>query len=49
MSANPSTQSGVAYARTEDHRLITGQGQYTADVQYPGMLHLHDLVREGLI
>ena len=41
MSANPSTQSGVAYARTEDHRLITGQGQYTADVQYPGMLHLH--------
>ena len=41
MSANPTTQSGVAYARTEDHRLITGQGQYTADVQYPGMLHLH--------
>ncbi len=41
MSANTPTQSGVAYARTEDHRLITGQGQYTADVQYPGMLHLH--------
>ncbi|NCW40978.1 MAG: xanthine dehydrogenase family protein molybdopterin-binding subunit, partial [Betaproteobacteria bacterium] len=41
MSANPSNQPGVAYARTEDHRLITGQGQYTADVQYPGMLHLH--------
>jgi carbon-monoxide dehydrogenase large subunit len=35
------SQPGVAYARTEDHRLITGQGQYTADVQYPGMLHLH--------
>ena len=39
MSTTP--QPGVAYARTEDHRLITGQGQYTADVQYPGMLHLH--------
>ena len=41
MSANAPVQPGVAYARTEDHRLITGQGQYTADVQYPGMLHLH--------
>ncbi len=41
MSVNTATQTGVAYARTEDHRLITGQGQYTADVQYPGMLHLH--------
>lgn len=41
MSAHSAAQSGVAYARTEDHRLITGQGQYTADVHYPGMLHLH--------
>ncbi len=41
MNASVTAQTGVAYARTEDHRLITGQGQYTADVQYPGMLHLH--------
>ena len=41
MSAHVNAQTGVAYARTEDHRLITGQGQYTADVHYPGTLHLH--------
>jgi carbon-monoxide dehydrogenase large subunit len=41
MSAHVNAQAGVAYARTEDHRLITGQGQYTADVHYPGTLHLH--------
>lgn len=41
MSATLTAQAGVAYARTEDHRLITGQGQYTADVHYPGMLHMH--------
>ena len=41
MSHHLGAQPGVAYARTEDHRLITGQGQYTADVHYPGTLHLH--------
>ena len=40
MSPTP-TQAGVQYARAEDHRLITGQGQFTADYQYPGMLHMH--------
>ena len=30
---------GVRYARREDHALVTGQGRYTADHQYPGMLH----------
>ncbi len=37
----PATQAGVQYARAEDHRLITGQGQFTADYQYPDMLHMH--------
>lgn len=41
MTTRATPQPGVAYARTEDHRLITGQGEYTADVQYPGMLHMH--------
>ncbi len=29
----------VHYARREDHALVTGQGRYTADHQYPGTLH----------
>ena len=29
----------VRYARREDHALVTGQGRYTADHRYPGMLH----------
>ncbi|MBU3653969.1 MAG: xanthine dehydrogenase family protein molybdopterin-binding subunit, partial [Limnohabitans sp.] len=41
MNARTLPQSGVNYARTEDHRLITGQGEYTADVHYPGTLHMH--------
>ena len=31
--------AAVRYARQEDHRLITGQGRFTADHRYPGMLH----------
>ncbi|MSQ19823.1 MAG: xanthine dehydrogenase family protein molybdopterin-binding subunit, partial [Betaproteobacteria bacterium] len=27
------------HGRTEDHRLITGQGQYTADFNFPNQLH----------
>ena len=26
-------------SRQEDYKLVTGQGRYTADVHYPGMLH----------
>ena len=35
----PALSPGVAYARREDHALVTGQGRYTADHRYPGMLH----------
>ncbi len=31
----------VKYARREDHALITGQGRFTADHHYPGMLHAY--------
>ena len=31
--------ASVRYARREDHALVTGQGHYTADHHYPGMLH----------
>ena len=30
---------GVPLRRSEDHRLLTGQGRYTADVAAPGALH----------
>ena len=40
MSSTPA-KAGVQYARAEDQRLITGQGQFTADYQYPDMLHMH--------
>ena len=43
MSANtveaPALSPGVRYARREDHALVTGQGRYSADHRYPGMLH----------
>ena len=29
--------------RREDHRLVTGQGKYTADWNLPGQLHGHFL------
>ena len=35
----PALSPGVRYARREDHALVTGQGRYTADHRYPGMLH----------
>ena len=31
--------ANVNYARREDHALVTGQGRYTADHAYAGMLH----------
>jgi carbon-monoxide dehydrogenase large subunit len=40
MSSTP-VKAGVQYARAEDQRLITGLGQFTADYQYPDMLHMH--------
>jgi carbon-monoxide dehydrogenase large subunit len=30
-----------SFSRQEDLRLITGQGHFTADQSYPGMLHMH--------
>ncbi len=30
-----------SFSRQEDLRLITGQGQFTADQSYPGMLHMY--------
>ncbi len=44
MSANLAVDAlalspSVRYARREDHALVTGQGRYTADHRYPGMLH----------
>ena len=32
---------GLSFSRQEDLHLITGQGQFTADCSYPGMLHLY--------
>ena len=31
---------GRGYRRKEDHRLMTGHGEYLADIAIPGMLHL---------
>ena len=31
--------SGNRHARREDQALVTGQGRFTADQQYPDMLH----------
>ncbi len=42
----------VKPSRKEDLRLITGQGCFTADVHYPGELHLHvirSMYRHGRI
>ena len=35
----PALSPDVRYARREDQALVTGQGHYTADHRYPGMLH----------
>ena len=40
-NTEPAQQSGVKYARREDHRLITGSGVFTDDLRFAGMLHLH--------
>ena len=40
----PVAMSQVQPARQEDLRLITGQGRFTADVHYPGELHV-DVIR----
>ena len=37
----PVAMAQVQPARQEDLRLITGQGRFTADVHYPGELHVH--------
>jgi carbon-monoxide dehydrogenase large subunit len=39
MSAEPSGFVGRAMQRREDGRLLTGQGQFIADLTLPGMLH----------
>ncbi len=42
---NTTTQTtsvkSVAFSRQEDLELITGRGKYSADYNYPGMLHMH--------
>ena len=32
-------QTGLSRRRVEDHRFLTGQGRFVADVDVPGMLH----------
>ncbi|NBW77481.1 MAG: xanthine dehydrogenase family protein molybdopterin-binding subunit [Betaproteobacteria bacterium] len=39
MTTTQATHHDQTLSRQEDYKLVTGQGHYTADVHYPGMLH----------
>ena len=39
MASNPQDWLGARLPRKEDQRLVTGAGQYLADMVVPGMLH----------
>ena len=41
MTTSQATPQDHKLSRQEDYKLVTGQGSYTADVHYPGMLHAY--------
>jgi len=41
MTTTQATPHDHKLSRQEDYKLVTGQGSYTADIQYPGMLHAY--------
>lgn len=41
MTTSQATPHEHKLSRQEDYKLVTGQGSYTADVHYPGMLHAY--------